>query len=50
MLIIKVHIMISKKEFLCGKKKIYQHALSAFISILCILFFFIGACWNVFVE
>ena len=32
-----------------GKKKIYQHALSAFILILCILLFFIGACWNIFV-
>ena len=44
------HNEFSKKESLCGKKKIYQHALSAFISILCILFFFIGARWNVFVE
>ena len=44
------HNEFLKKKSFCGKKKIYQHALSAFILILCILFFFIGACWNVSVE
>ena len=46
------HNEFLKLESLCGKKKIYQHALStfSFILIFCILFFFIGACWNIFVE
>ena len=44
----------SHNEFLkknpCGKKKIYQHALSTFILIPCKLFFFIEAYWNIFIE
>ena len=33
------HNEFLKKESLCGKKKIYQHALSTFILIPCKLFF-----------